>query len=133
MAEPTPSSSIKSIRDLDIAGKAIFLRLDFNVPLSTPDSEGHRKVEDDSRIQETLPTLRYAIEKGAKLVIGSHLGRPDGKRKSEFSLEPVAEHLASLLGQEVTLADDCLGEGIELKIQSLKGGEILMLENLRYY
>ncbi|MCM2324033.1 MAG: phosphoglycerate kinase [Oligoflexia bacterium] len=125
--------TIRSIRDLDIANKTVFMRLDFNVPLSAPDDTGERHVEDDNRIVESLPTIKYAIEKGAKLVIGSHLGRPDGKRNPEFSMEPVAHRLAVLLGQEVTLADDCVGEGIELMAQSLKGGQVLLLENLRFY
>jgi phosphoglycerate kinase len=127
------AKNLLSIRDLDIAGKPVFMRLDFNVPLSDPDASGHRKVEDDTRIQEALPTIRYAIEKGAKLVLASHLGRPDGKRNPAFSMEPVAHHLASLLGQEVTLADDCVGDGIELMVQGLKSGQILLLENLRFY
>jgi phosphoglycerate kinase len=133
MAAPTDKPIIKSIRDIPVAGKTVFMRLDFNVPLSEPDSSGHRKVEDDSRIQEALPTIRYAIEKGAKLVLASHLGRPDGKRNPVFSLEPVAGYLAGLIGQEVTLADDCVGEGIELMVQSLKNGQVLMLENLRFH
>src|SRR4051794_34265898 len=102
---------IKTIRDLEISGKRVFMRLDFNVPLGTPDPQtGERSVEDDTRIQEALPTIRFAIEKGAKVVLASHLGRPDGKRKPEFSMEPVATRLAALLGQEVTLTDDCVGE-----------------------
>ncbi len=127
------SPHIKTIQDFKIAGKVIFLRLDLNVPLSAPDADGHRKIEDDSRIQEALPTIRYAIEQGAKLVLASHLGRPDGKRNAEYSLEPVANHLAELLGQEVTLAEECIGDGIELMVQSLKNGQILLLENLRFY
>jgi len=126
-------SSIKTIRDLEISNKAVLMRLDFNVPLADSDSEGIRKIADDSRIQEALPTIRYAIEKGAKLVLASHLGRPDGQRKPEFSLLPVAEHLASLLNQEVTLTDDCVGEGIELKIKGMKSGEVTLLENLRFH
>lgn len=125
--------SIASIRDLEITGKRLFLRLDFNVPLSAPDAQGHRQVEDDSRIQEALPTIRYAIEKGARIILASHLGRPKGKKNPEFSLEPVATYLAELLRQEVTLADDCVGEGIELMVQGLRPGHILMLENLRFY
>ena len=128
-----PSPFLKTIRDLDLAGKAVFMRLDFNVPLSSPGPDGERHIEDDSRIQESIPTLKLAIEKGARLVLASHLGRPDGKRKPEFSLEPVAHRLAHLLGQEVTLADDCVGDGIELMVQSLKKGQILLLENLRFY
>jgi len=133
MVTSTGSSKIPSIRDMEIAGKRIFMRLDFNVPLSAADSDGERRVEDDNRIQEALPTIKYAIEKGAKLILASHLGRPDGKRNPEFSMEPVARRLAVLLGQEVTLADDCIGEGIELMAQGLKNGQILLLENLRFY
>jgi phosphoglycerate kinase len=130
----TGVTGIQSIRDLEISGKTVFMRLDFNVPLSAPDaSTGERRVEDDSRIAESLPTLKYAMEKGAKLILASHLGRPDGKRRPEFSMEPVAHRLATLLGQEVTLADDCVGEGIELMAQGLKNGQILLLENLRFH
>jgi phosphoglycerate kinase len=121
------TSVIKSIRDLDIAGKRVFMRLDFNVPLE------NGAVSDDTRIQEALPTIRYAIEKGARLILASHLGRPDGQRKPEFSLEPVATTLAELLGQEVTLADDCVGDGIELMAQGMKNGQVLLLENLRFH
>ena len=127
------ASSIKSIRDIDVTSKAVFMRLDFNVPLSAMDVHGVRHIEDDNRIQEALPTIKYAIEKGARLVLASHLGRPDGKRKPEFSLEPVAHRLAELLKQEVTLADDCVGDGIELMARGLKNGQILLLENLRFH
>src|ERR1700758_4135367 len=114
------TQNIRSIRDIDITGKTVFMRLDFNVPLGAADESGECHVEDDNRIVEALPTIKYAIEKGARLILASHLGRPDGKRSSEFSMEPVAHRLAILLGQEVTLADDCVGEGIELMAQSLK-------------
>jgi len=130
---PAPSApgaagvTIKSIRDLKIAGKTVFMRLDFNVPFDGT------TVTDDSRIREALPTIQYAVQQGAKLVLASHFGRPDGKRKPEFSLQPVAEHLATLLGQEVTFADDCVGEGIEMMAKSLKNGQILLLENLRFH
>lgn len=126
-------TTIRSIRDLPIAGKAVFLRVDFNVPLSPPDSAGERSVLEDARITEALPTIQYAIQQGAKVVLASHLGRPDGKNLPEFSLEPVATRLAALLGQEVTLADDCVGEGIELMVQSLKKGQVLLLQNLRFH
>lgn len=128
-----PVSRVKSIRDFNIRGKRVFLRLDFNVPLSAPDAQGVRHVEDDTRIREALPTIRYAQEQGAKIVIGSHLGRPKGKRNDEFSMMPAAHHLAGLLDTEITLVDDCFGEGIELKVNNLLPGEILMLENLRFY
>jgi len=125
--------NMKTIRDFNLLGKSVFMRLDLNVPLSAPVPGGERVIEDDSRIQEALPTIRYAIEKGARLVLASHLGRPDGKRNPEFSLEPIAHRLATLLGQEVTLADDCVGDGIELMVQSLKNGQVLLLENLRFH
>jgi phosphoglycerate kinase len=134
---PDPVSSttiIKSIRDFELSGRRVLMRLDFNVPLSAPDaSTGERRVEDDNRIVESLPTIRHAIEKGAKVILASHLGRPDGKRKPEFSMEPVASRLAALLGVEVTLADDCVGDGIEMMIQSMKNGQVIMLENLRFH
>src|ERR1700728_57255 len=96
------SSLIKSIRDLDITGKAVFMRLDFNVPLSPVDATtGERRVEDDNRIVESLPTIKYALEKGAKLILASHLGRPDGKPNPEYSMEAVASLLAGFLGIEV--------------------------------
>lgn len=129
----TPTGVVKSISELDITNKTVLMRLDFNVPLSAPDAQGKRTIEEDSRIREALPTLQYAIDQGAKLVLCSHLGRPDGKRKPEYSLEPVASHLAELLGKEVTLADDCVGEGIEMMAKSLKNGQVLLLENLRYH
>lgn len=125
--------SILSIRDLDFWEKPLFLRLDLNVPLAEPDAEGHRRVADDTRIVEALPTIRLALEKKAKLIIASHLGRPKGKPSPEFSLEPVAEHLSALLELPVTLADDCVGDGIELMIKRMKPGEVLMLENLRFH
>lgn len=124
---------MKTIEDFKLSGRRVFIRVDFNVPLSPPDAEGNRFVEDDSRIQEALPTILYSIQKGAKVILASHLGRPDGKRKPEYSLEPVAHHLSALLKQEVTLTDDCVGDGIELKTQGMKNGEILLLENLRFH
>lgn len=118
---------IKSIRDIPLLGRSVFMRLDLNVPIE------NGVVTDDSRITEALPTIKYAQEKGAKIVIGSHLGRPDGKKNPQFSMEPVALHLAKLLNQDVTLADDCVGEGIELMVKSLKNGQVLLLENLRFH
>lgn len=132
------SYTIRSIRDLDIQGKKLFLRLDLNVPLSRgADASKTVTVSDDNRIQEALPTIRYAMEKGAKVILASHLGRPDGKRNPAYSLEPVASRLAELLGpgagSEVNLADDCVGDGIELMAQGLRPGQILLLENLRFH
>ena len=127
------SKFIKSIRDIELTNKVVFIRVDFNVPLSEPDSNGDRKIEDDNRIKEALPTIKYAIEKKAKVVLASHLGRPKGKVDPAFSLQPVAEHLAGLLGVEVTLADDCIGDGIDLLMKSMKPSQVLLLENLRFH
>lgn len=134
MSEKEKNASIQSIRDIPITSQRVLFRMDFNVPLGKPDPEtGERSIEDDNRIVEALPTIKYAIEKGAKIILASHLGRPDGKKNPEFSMEPVARRLAALLGIEVTQADDCVGDGIELRTKSLKGGEVLLLENLRFY
>lgn len=124
---------MKIISELNISGRRIFLRLDLNVPLGSASSSGMRSIEDDTRIQESLPTIQYAIQQGAKLVVASHLGRPGGKVVLDLSLEPVASHLASLLNQDVTLSDSCCGEGVELMVNSLKNGQILLLENLRFH
>ena len=128
-----PLPSIARITDMELKGKLLFLRLDLNVPLSEPDSEGERTILDDSRIVEALPTIQYAIEQGARILIASHLGRPDGKVKAEFSLEPVAQYLAKNLDVAITLADDCVGDGIRLMANTLKDGQILMLQNLRFH
>ncbi|HEX4440704.1 MAG TPA: phosphoglycerate kinase, partial [Thermoanaerobaculia bacterium] len=108
-------------------GRRLFLRVDFNVPL-----DGGR-VSDDTRIAETLPTVRLAAEKGARAVCASHLGKPKGKRKPELSLAPVAARFAELLGRPVRFVDDCVGPEAEAAAASLKDGEVLLLENLRYH
>src|SRR5580658_6076157 len=116
-----------SIRDLDMSGKRVFVRVDFNVPL-----EGGR-VGDDTRITETLPTLELAISKGARLVLASHLGRPKGKPDPKYSLRPVAERLADLIGRRVDFAADCVGDEAEAKSKALAPGGVLLLENVRYH
>ena len=116
-----------SIRDLDLSGKRVFIRVDFNVPL-----DGAR-VTDDTRIRETLPTLKLAAQKGARLVLASHLGRPKGKVDPKFSLAPVAGKLGELLGEPVAFATDCVGADAESKSKALKNGEVLLLENVRYH
>ena len=116
-----------SIRDLDLAGKRVFIRVDFNVPL-----EGAR-VTDDTRIRETLPTLRWAIAQGARLVLVSHLGRPKGKPDPKYSLKPVGARLAELLGAGVEFAADCVGAEAEAKSRALGNGGVLVLENVRYH
>ena len=116
-----------SIRDLDLAGRRVFIRVDFNVPL-----EGGR-VTDDTRVRETLPTLRLAISHGARLVLASHLGRPKGKPDPKYSLKPVAARLAELLGANVDFAADCVGTDAEAKSRALSNGGVLLLENVRYH
>ena len=116
-----------SIRDFDLSGKRVFIRVDFNVPLDKG------AVADDTRIRETLPTLRLAIESGARLVLASHLGRPKGKVDPKYSLKPVAARLKELLGKDVTFASDCIGSDTESKSRALKNGEVLLLENVRFH
>jgi len=118
---------MKSIRDMTLSGRRLFLRVDFNVPL-----DGGR-VSDDTRIAETLSTVRLAAEKGARVVCASHLGKPKGKRKPELSLAPVAVRFAELLGRPVRFVDDCVGPEAESAAGSLGNGEVLLLENLRFH
>ena len=116
-----------SIRDLALKGKRVFIRVDFNVPLDGA------KVTDDTRIRETLPTLRLAIERGARLVLASHLGRPKGKVDPKYSLAPVAARLRELLGKPVDFASDCIGADALAKSKALPDGGVLLLENVRYH
>ena len=116
-----------SISDLDLAGKRVFMRLDFNVPLA----DG--KITDDTRIEAALPSIRYVLEKGGRLILASHLGRPKGKPEPKYSLKPIAARLAELLGKPVQFAPDCVGEEVEKMAAGLKPGEVLLLENLRFH
>ena len=125
-------AAIRHVKDLPVEGKRVFLRVDFNVPLSKPGDGGRRRVTDDSRIQAALKTIRHLLERGARLIIASHLGRPKGKPAPEHSLEPVAAHLAELLGMDVTLADEPVGDGARKVVADLRDGHIAMLENLRF-
>jgi phosphoglycerate kinase len=116
-----------SIRDLKLAGQRVFIRVDFNVPL-----DGGR-VSDDTRIRETLPTLRLAMKRGARLVLASHLGRPKGQVNPKYSLEPVAARLEEMLGKPVQFAADCVGTDAEVKSKALRDDDVLLLENVRYH
>src|SRR5580704_15895816 len=116
-----------SIRDFELRGKRVFIRVDFNVPMAGD------KVEDDTRVRETLPTLRYAIDQGARLVLASHWGRPKGKVNPQFTLAPVADRLRELLGKPVAFASDCVGADAEAKSSALRDGEVLLLENVRFH
>src|ERR1700724_3543777 len=116
-----------TINDIDLRGKRVFIRADFNVPLK----DG--VVTDDTRIRETLPTLRLAIERGGRLIFVSHLGRPKGTRNEKYSLQPAAKKLEELLGKRTEFSDDCVGADAESKSKSLKDGEVLLLENVRFH
>ncbi|ABF86167.1 phosphoglycerate kinase [Myxococcus xanthus DK 1622] len=119
---------IRYIDDLQLTGKRVFIRVDFNVPM-----EG-RRVTDDTRIREAMPTIRRALEMGGKVILASHLGRPKGP-DPKLSLEPVAVRLAELLGgkHEVILTDDCVGDGVKKQVKELKDGQVVVLENLRFH
>lgn len=121
----------KTIRDISpetLKGKRVLVRVDFNVPL-----DEERRITDDTRIVESLPTIRFLLERGAKVILVSHLGRPKGKPKDEFRMDPVAKRLEELLEKKVYKANDCIGEEVEKLIQNLAEGEVLLLENVRFY
>src|SRR5512142_27198 len=120
-----------TVRDLTVRGKRVFVRVDYNVPLEEKD--GQMVITDATRIVETLPTLRLLIQQGGKLILAAHLGRPKGKREPSMSLRPVAAKLADLLGCPVAFVDDCIGEKVEKTVGVMKPGDVVLLENVRYY
>jgi phosphoglycerate kinase len=117
-----------SVDELDIKGKRVFIRADFNVPL-----DDNLRITDDGRIRSTLPTINYAIDEGAKVILASHLGRPKGKPDPRYSLAPVAKRLHRLLDKEVVFAPDCVGPQVESLVSKMKGGDVILLENLRFH
>jgi phosphoglycerate kinase len=120
-----------SVEDLEVRGKRVLVRVDFNVPLEQED--GRRTITDDRRIVESLPTIRWLMRAGARTILMSHLGRPKGQPDPRYSLAPVAERLVELLGQEVPLASDCVGEEARKLVSKMKDGEVVLLENLRFH
>ena len=118
----------KTVKDIDLKGKKVFVRCDFNVPM-----DENQNITDNTRIVAALPTIKYLLEQNCKLILASHLGRPKGEFKLEFSLAPVAKELSKLLGQEVIMAKDVIGEDACEKATNLKEGEILLLENVRFH
>src|ERR1043165_3742437 len=122
--------SFLSIRDLDLKGKRVFIRVDFNVPLQK-NEQGKMEITSDKRIKASLPTIQYALEHGAGVILASHLGRPKGKVNAEMSLQPVAARLQELIGRPVKMAPDCVGP--EVEAMKPAPGEVLLLENLRFH
>mgnify|MGYP004532692683 FL=1 len=118
----------KTVKDIDLKGKKVFVRCDFNVPM-----DENQNITDNTRIVAALPTIKYLLEQNCKLILASHLGRPKGEFKAEFSLAPVAKELSKLLGKDVIMAKDVIGEDATTKASNLKEGEILLLENVRFH
>lgn len=119
---------MKTIKEIDITEKKVFVRVDFNVPL-----DEHQNITDDNRIQAVLPTFKYILDNNSKLIIASHLGRPKGKITPKMSLSPVAKRLGRLLNTKVVMAKDCIGPEVEELINKMKNGDVVLLENLRFY
>lgn len=117
-----------SIKDVDVNGKKVFVRVDFNVPM-----DEHQNITNDKRIRATLPTINYLLEHNAAVILACHVGRPKGKRVPELSVKPIVKRLSELLGKEVKYASDCVGAPAEEAAAALKPGEVLLLENLRYH
>lgn len=120
-----------TIKDVDLSGKRVFVRVDYNVPMAESD-EG-MTINDDTRIRATIPTLDQLVSQGAKIILAAHLGRPKGKKEPSMSLRPVAQKLSDLLGRPVAFVDDCIGQKVSQTVSALKAGDILLLENVRFY
>src|SRR4051812_20083354 len=119
----------KTVRDLNLKGKRVLMRVDFNVPQDKKTGA----ITNTQRIVAAVPTIKFAIEKGASVVLMSHLGRPDGQKVEKFSLKPIAAELEKILGQKVFFAEDCIGPAVETQAKALKAGQVLLLENLRFH
>ncbi|MCX8012107.1 MAG: phosphoglycerate kinase, partial [Desulfobacterota bacterium] len=120
--------AIKYIDQIELKGKKVLIRVDFNVPL-----DKEKNVTDDTRIRMVIPTINYALQKGARIILVSHLGRPKGKINPEYSLAPVAKHLTKVLGKEIVFVPDCVGTEVEKKVSQMKPGDIVLLENVRFH
>ena len=123
-----PKKTVANLSEADLVGKRVFVRVDFNVPL---DEAG--KITDDTRIRAALPTIQDLLNKGAKVILGSHFGRPKGKVVDSMRLTPAAKRLSELLGQEVVMCEDCVGDSVTAAIANLQNGQVAMLENLRFH
>lgn len=119
---------MRTLDEVDLAGKRVFMRVDFNVPL-----DKEKKVADDLRIRAVAPSIRKVVQSGGRLILASHLGRPKGKRNEEFSLKPVANYLSQVLGRDVPLAPDCIGDTVEKMVREMRDGDVILLENLRFH
>ena len=119
--------SFKTVRDVDVGGRRVFVRADLNVPLD----DG--RITDDTRIRASLPTLVHLLERGAIVILASHLGRPNGKVNDALRLKPVADRLSQLLGRPVRMTGDALGPGVQVAVEKLRPGDLLLLENLRFH
>ncbi len=119
----------RTVRDIKVMGKKVLVRVDFNVPL---DMKTH-EISDDTRIRAALPTIQYLIEQGARVILCSHFGRPKGEVVEDMRLAPVAQRLSELLGREVAYTDDCIGSDVEAEVWEMKDGDVLLLENVRFY